>query len=171
MPVRYSMMLLPAALGLYMAIVVFNNLTDYGSNFAFVSHVLSMDDTFADNQGMWRALSNPGIHHIAYILIILTEGIIAILCFLGAWRMWKARAASPESFAQAKSIAIYGLLLGFLLWFTGFVSIGGEWFLMWQSSQWNGTEVAMRNGLLFLLVMFYLNSVKVPVATRSMPSS
>ncbi|MEM7369845.1 MAG: DUF2165 domain-containing protein [Bacteroidota bacterium] len=171
MSIRYSVMSLAAAIGLYMTLVVVNNLTDYGSNFAFVSHVLSMDDTFSANKGMWRAISQPLVHHIAYVLIILTESIIAILCLLGSWNLWKNRFASPKEFRRARKLAVYGLLLGFLLWFTGFVSIGGEWFLMWQSSHWNGTEVAMRNALMFLLVMFYLNSVNVPVVTRSIPSS
>jgi predicted small integral membrane protein len=31
-----------------------------------------------------------------------------------------------------------------LLFGAGFVAIGGEWFLMWQSKIWNGTEAATR---------------------------
>ncbi len=32
-----------------------------------------------------------------------------------------------------------------LLWAGAFLTIGGEWFAMWQSEKWNGTEVAVRN--------------------------
>ena len=41
--VRLAKIALPAAVALYLAIVVFNNLTDYGSNYAFVERVLAMD--------------------------------------------------------------------------------------------------------------------------------
>ena len=37
-----------------------------------------------------------------------------------------------------------GTTLGFLVWFTGFLVIGGEWFAMWQSATWNGQEAAFR---------------------------
>ncbi len=31
-----------------------------------------------------------------------------------------------------------------MVWLTGFVVISGEWFQMWQSSQWNGQQAAFR---------------------------
>lgn len=156
MLIRLSHIVLVAAIGLYMALVVFNNLSDYGSNFDFVSHVLSMDDTFADNAGRWRAIPMPMMHHFAYIGIILTEIAIASLCMIGFVNMWKNRKSDIRAFQAAHSYAIGGLLLGIVLWFVGFVSIGGEWFLMWQSSTWNGTEVAMRNALLFSVILVYI---------------
>ena len=157
MHIRIAQIVLIASLGLYMAIVVFNNVTDYGSNFAFVSHVLSMDTTFPDNQGMWRSIPSYGVHHVAYVLIILTEAAITTMCFWGAGKLWQKRKASAKAFEQTKPMAIYGLLLGLVLWFVGFVAIGGEWFLMWQSEVWNGTEVAMRNGLMFGLVLLMVS--------------
>ena len=35
-----------------------------------------------------------------------------------------------------------GAALGFLVWFFGFMVIGGEWAAMWQSKVWNGQEAA-----------------------------
>ena len=32
-----------------------------------------------------------------------------------------------------------------LLFGAGFLAIGGEWFAMWQSKDWNGLEAATRN--------------------------
>jgi len=29
-------------------------------------------------------------------------------------------------------------------WLVAFLTIGGEWFLMWQSRAWNGQEAAFR---------------------------
>ena len=54
---RLSKIALAAAVGLLMAIIVLNNLTDYKSNYDFVFHVLSMDTTFPGNALMWRNLN------------------------------------------------------------------------------------------------------------------
>ncbi|MBV8157066.1 MAG: DUF2165 family protein, partial [Dyella sp.] len=43
MVVRLSKILLMAAIALWLALVAFGNLTDYGSNWPFVQHVLAMD--------------------------------------------------------------------------------------------------------------------------------
>jgi len=29
-------------------------------------------------------------------------------------------------------------------WYFAFLTVGGEWFLMWQSRTWNGQEAALR---------------------------
>lgn len=34
-------------------------------------------------------------------------------------------------------------MLGFAIWYLGFIVIGSEWFAMWQSQIWNGKETAM----------------------------
>ncbi len=36
------------------------------------------------------------------------------------------------------------LAIGFTLYFFGFLIIGGEWFQMWQSPQWNMQQPAFR---------------------------
>jgi len=46
--------------------------------------------------------------------------------------------------------------LGFLVWFFGFMVIGGEWFQMWQSSQWNGQQPAFRFYLTILAVLIFV---------------
>jgi Predicted small integral membrane protein (DUF2165) len=51
---------------------------------------------------------------------------------------------SEQEFEVAKTTPIAGLWLGLLLWSLVFITIGGEWFLMWQSSQWNGELAALR---------------------------
>ena len=48
------------------------------------------------------------------------------------------------AFNQAKTWSVAGLTVGFLLWQVGFVTIGGEWFAMWQSQEWNGVPSAFR---------------------------
>jgi predicted small integral membrane protein len=46
--------------------------------------------------------------------------------------------------------------LGFMVWFFGFMVIGGEWFQMWQSSQWNGQQAAFRFYLTILAVLIFV---------------
>jgi predicted small integral membrane protein len=48
------------------------------------------------------------------------------------------------SFNAAKRIPIIALTLSMLMWLVAFLSVGAEWFLMWQSHAWNGQEAAFR---------------------------
>src|ERR1035438_4056938 len=63
---RTAKLSLLAGIALFYTLVVFNNLTDFGSNYQFVHHILSMDTTFPGNHGMWRALHSPAIHLVFY---------------------------------------------------------------------------------------------------------
>ncbi len=49
-----------------------------------------------------------------------------------------------------------GLTLGFLLWQTGFMTIGGEWFGMWQSKQWDGVPSAFRFVMVIIAVLTFV---------------
>jgi predicted small integral membrane protein len=53
---------------------------------------------------------------------------------------------------------VAGLVLNLLLWLVAFVTVGGEWFLMWQSSQWNGLGTASRMFTIVALVVLFLNT-------------
>ena len=63
MTLRMAKMLLVFAVALFYSFVVFNNLTDYDSNYQFVRHVLMMDSTFPGNHGMWRAMNSTAVAH------------------------------------------------------------------------------------------------------------
>src|SRR5258708_20032087 len=79
MVVRISKCLLVFSVAFFYTLVVFNNTTDYNSNYQFVRHVLQMDSTFPGNNGMWRAINQPPIHTIFYLSIILWQLITAAL--------------------------------------------------------------------------------------------
>ena len=143
------------AFAFYASLVALNNLTDYNSNFSIVTHVLTMDTTFPNNNGLWRAIESPVLHHAAYGFIIATEIIIAGLCWFGGSRLYQ-NIKNPTAFNQVKGLAILGLTLGFLLWFTGFMTIGGEWFLMWQSEVANGQQAAFRLVIIISVILVYL---------------
>lgn len=154
--VRFSKIILLAAIGLYAALAAFGNITDYNTNLAFVQHVLMMDTIFPDSTITYRAVSAPLLHHAAYGLIIVLEVLIALLCWWGALRLWGQVRQPALSFNRAKGMGVAGLLLGILLWQVGFMSIGGEWFGMWMSQQWNGVPDAFRFFVTLLLVLIYL---------------
>ena len=124
-----------AAVALFASLVTFGNLTDYNINFVFVEHVLSMDTIYAFSKIKYRAITDPALHQAAYALIIATEAATAVI---GALALARRLSADAAAFNRAKTLAVVGLTLGFLLWHVGFMSIGGEWFGMWQSQQWNG---------------------------------
>ena len=153
---RLSKIVMVAGLALYALIVAFGNITDYGSNFAFIEHVMSMDTTFPGNHLMYRAITNPVLHHGAYIAIIAGEALTGLLLARGAWGLWAARAANAAGFAAAKRPVALGVALGFLIWFVGFLIVAGEWFAMWQSPTWNGQEAAFRIIVCFLLVTIFV---------------
>lgn len=156
MALRLSKIVLVATIALWLALVAFGNLTDYGSNLAFVQHVLAMDSIFPDATIRYRAIHSPLLQHAAYALIITAEIVAAVLCGLGAWRMWRARRAAAAAFRRAKQLAVGGLTLGVLLWLGGFMAIGGEWFGMWMSTQWNGLASAFRFVMVLLAMLLFL---------------
>lgn len=156
MAIRYSKALLTAAIALFATLVVFGNITDYGSNFAFVQHVLRMDTVFPTTTIRYRAIESPFLHHLAYVVIISLELLTAILCWAGAWRLYKSRYELALEFNRRKRLAIVGLTLGFLVWQVGFMSVGGEWFGMWMSEEWNGVPSAFRFFMTIGVVLIYV---------------
>ncbi len=146
---------LVAATALFLALVVLNNITDYGSNYAFVEGVLSMSTTFPDNTLMWRSIESPLIYTIFYWSIILWEAAAMGLCIWGTVVLLKSLNASAEDFNRAKKFASAGLTLSLLQWYVAFITVGGEWFLMWQSEEWNGQDAAFRMfGIIGITLIF-----------------
>ncbi|GGZ36939.1 membrane protein [Streptomyces inusitatus] len=143
----------------YMALVAFGNITDFGTNREFVRHVLAMDTTFRDEDVMWRAIESHAVADVAYVGIIAWETLTAAV-LLGAVWLWVRglRRGNRGDVGPARRTTTLGLLMVLLLFGLGFIVIGGEWFQMWQSSDWNGLEPAGRNVMLaaFALVLIHL---------------
>ncbi|MFJ3672166.1 DUF2165 domain-containing protein [Streptomyces sp. NPDC090106] len=147
--------LLTATVALYMALVAFGNITDFGTNQQFVQHVLAMDTTFKDDDLMWRAITGKGLQNTAYVAIIVWETAAALVLAYGTWLLARRRQGGDG--AAARRIATYGLLMVMLLFGAGFIAIGGEWFSMWQSSDWNGLDAALRVFLLSGIVLIVVH--------------
>ncbi|MCP9956669.1 DUF2165 domain-containing protein [Streptomyces sudanensis] len=147
---------LTGTVAVYMALVAFGNITDFDTNRQFVRHVLAMDTTFRDPDLMWRAVKSPVLQDAAYVAIIVWETLAAAVLLL-ATALWFA-APRRGSHARARAASSAGLVMVLLLFGLGFMAVGGEWFAMWQSSDWNGLDAAARNVALaaFALLVVHL---------------
>ena len=153
---RFAKVLLLAGVTLFYALGVFNNLTDFTSNYEFVRHVLSMDTTFPGNHGLWRAMPSPAWHLAFYFGIIAWEIVTTILLLWGLAILMRAIRLDAAGFNSAKRVTVVALTLSLMMWLIAFLDIGGEWFLMWQSHTWNGQEEAFRSFVVVAIVLLFL---------------
>ncbi|MFD8936766.1 DUF2165 domain-containing protein [Streptomyces sp. NPDC059578] len=161
---------LTVTVAVYMALVAFGNITDFGTNQQFVRHVLAMDTTFKDEDLMWRAIESHTVADLAYVAVIGWETLAALVLLWSGWQWAHAltrRAPDPAAVARARRTGTLGLVMVLLLFGLGFLAIGGEWFAMWQSSEWNGLDAAARNLTLagIALVVLWLPGVLPPERT------
>jgi predicted small integral membrane protein len=154
---RLAKIVMCLALGLFCLLVTFDNITDYATNYLFVSHVLSMDTTFPGNSLMYRSITSPVVWQLAYAAIIAAEGVTGVLFVAGAAALWRVRLAPAGTFNDAKGYAIAAAMLAFVVWFFGFMVVAGEWFAMWESQTWNGQEAAFRFYMAVLAVLLFVN--------------
>jgi len=156
MTLRTAKVLLVLGVAFFYSLVVLNNLTDYDSNYQYVRHVLTMDTTYLDGHTMWRAVHRPAIHTAFYVSIIAWEIATMILCWAGGLKLAGALRQSPAVFQAKKRWAVIALTSSLLMWLIAFLSVGAEWFLMWQSKTWDGREEGFRMftvvGIVLLLV-------------------
>lgn len=153
-------------------LVAFGNITDFGTNQAFVQHVLSMDTTNfggkpgqgLDNDVMWHAITSPVLQNIAYVLIIAWEAAAGIV-LATAFVLWIR--GRRTGYRAARALSSVGLLMIILLFMGGFIAIGGEWFQMWRSTAWNGEDAALRSAVLALgsLIVVHLQGFERPNRT------
>ncbi|WP_457144661.1 DUF2165 domain-containing protein [Mycobacterium sp. URHB0021] len=154
---------------LYLILVVVGNITDFGVNQQFVHHVLAMDTinlgqapgTRLDPHVTWRALNATALQDAVYIGIVIWE-LAAGLVLATALAMWFVDRAQRREYARR--LSTIGLLMVVLLFFGGFIDIGGEWFQMWRSTTWNGLDTAFRNVLLAIATLIVIH---LPVAEAS----
>jgi predicted small integral membrane protein len=159
MILRVAKIALIFAVALFYTFVVLNNVTDYDSNYQFVRHVLMMDSTVPANHGMWRAINSRAIHTAFYVSIIAWESITMLLAWAGGFRLIRSFSAGAIEFHRSKSVAVLALTTALLMWLLAFLSVGGEWFLMWQSRTWNGQDAAFR---MFTVIGIVLMLVALP---------
>jgi predicted small integral membrane protein len=154
---RLAKSMLSLVLATFALLVAVDNIIDYGTNYAFVQHVLSMDTVFPGSRLTWRAIRDPMWWQAGYLLIIAGEMVTGLLFLAGGVQLLRRARAPAACFAAAKVWCIAGACAGLAVWLLGFLVVGGEWFQMWQSSQWNGQEAAFRFAMIILAILIFIN--------------
>jgi predicted small integral membrane protein len=154
--IRLAKVLMIGALAAFACVVTYDNIVDYGANYQFVQHVMSMDTTFPDSTLKDRAITDPALWKAAYAVIIAAEGLTALLLVIGAIALLSRLRAAATVFNATKVWAVAGLTVGFGVWFFGFLVVAGEYFTMWQSKTWNAQEAAFRFTMVILGVLIFL---------------
>jgi Predicted small integral membrane protein (DUF2165) len=95
--IRLAKVVMIAALAAFAFLVTYDNIIDYGSNYQFVQHVLSMDTTFPDNTLKSRAITDPRLWQAAYAAIIGAEGVTCLLLAIGALALLARRRGGVQS--------------------------------------------------------------------------
>jgi len=146
------------AIALMALLVVIGNTTDYFTNYQFVEHVVKMDTVFPQSNVHYRSINKQFLFHAFYITIILLEAMMALCCIKGSFLLFRNLKSTAPIFHSAKNWAVAGITVGIAIWFLGFEVIGGEWFVMWQSSTWNGLAAAERivSFLVPVLILLHL---------------
>jgi predicted small integral membrane protein len=156
MTIRASKALLLFALGFYYTLVVFNNTNDYNSNLTFVRHVLLMDTTYPGNHGMWRSIHSPTVPWLFFVSVVCWEIVTGLLLYSGGFLLVRNLRSSAATFNAAKRLGVVALTLSLVMWLSAFLSVGNEWFLMWQSKEWTGESVAGRMFAIVGIILLYL---------------
>ena len=108
------------------------NLIDWAGTVGAVEFTTGMTG-WQGGGAAWQATTNPLIVHAGAIFIPLMKVLFAVLCLIGAWRMWQARAADREAFQRAKTFALAGCGLAVWMLFAGWIVIAETWFELWRS--------------------------------------
>jgi predicted small integral membrane protein len=145
---RISKLLVLFGTSLLFLLIAFGNIIDPHPNQTFAQHVVSMDTVSEKSLVVQRAIAAPWAGQAAFIWIVTWETAVTVFCFLGLFRCIRALKSPGDQFQKAKSFALFGLGLAMLLWVGGFLAVGGEWFCMWLSPQWNGQNSAGRMALI-----------------------
>jgi predicted small integral membrane protein len=147
--------LLVAGMALFLTLAAFGNITMPDVGFGAVKTAVGMHGTF--HHAMWRSIESPALIWLILGSIAASELAGAVICWIGAARMWAGR-ASAEAFASGKRTARIGLGVAACLYFIAFMVIANEYFLMWQNSEINVLPDAFRLFASAMLIGLWLNT-------------
>lgn len=153
---RYIQAIAVIYIAIFFTFVAIDNIVDPDLNWQVVKHVTSMDTTFKSSSLSWRAITNENIQRAFFIIIILWELLTAFMCWVAGILLFINNKKPEVEFSITKNLALCGLFIGLSLYMFGFIIIGGEWFGMWQSKEWNAQPTAALFSGLIMFVMLFL---------------
>lgn len=148
----------------YYFIVGFDNITNptnpNASNWPFVQGVISGDGVPADSGFEWRFIDATWFQAVAYIGVMTAETITGILLLIAGIKGLRASRTCPR-WGHAQKWTYAGGILGLAVFFLGFMVIGGNWFIMYLNSKWNGLEPAFQNSVMTMLMLILVTGVLI----------
>ncbi len=150
---RIMKILLVVSVAMWGFLGALGNITGWSGTTGAVTAVTSMS-TFEGGAASWQATSNPAVILAGALFIMLSKALAALLCAVGGWRMWSARTADVNTFANAKTLALSGCAVAVFMLFGGFIVIGEGWFDLWRSDvlREQAAETAFRYGAMIALI-------------------
>ncbi|MGA7297583.1 MAG: DUF2165 domain-containing protein [Rhodanobacteraceae bacterium] len=155
MAIRILKIVLVVFVGLQGWFYVAGNLANWSAATGAVGYVLGMGGHDVYGTNIFPAITNTTLVAIALLIIVSGEFLVGALSLKGAWDLWKARNSDADAFNAAKKYAILGAGTAMVVWFGGFIVIGGALFQMWQtqvgSGSFNGAFIYAGTSALVLL--------------------
>lgn len=97
---------------------------------------------------------------LSYVGIIAGETLTGLL-LLVAGILGLRRSRSCPRWGGAQKWTYAGGTLGLAVFFLGFMAIGGNWFIMYLNSKWNGLEPAFQNSVMTVFMLVLVSVVLV----------
>ena len=148
----------------YYLVVSFDNITNpinpNASNWPFVKGVLSGDGVPADSGFEWRFIDATWFQALSYIGIITMESLAGVTLLI-AGVLGLRSTGSPRQWDHAQRWTYLGGVIGLTVFFFGFMVVGGNWFIMYLNSTWNGMEPAFQNTVTTLGMLVLVTGVMI----------
>jgi predicted small integral membrane protein len=129
----------------------------FSANAAIASQVLSMKSTFDPNS--WRAINSPIFGYLTYGVFWALHTASGLLGLAGAYAMFRSLKARETRYPQDCSLAMLGVGIGAALYFIGFTTIGGGWFLLYSAPtppNFSGAATSLFQS--YILVILFLHA-------------
>jgi predicted small integral membrane protein len=148
----------------YYLVVGFDNITNpinpNASNWPFVKGVLSGDGVPAESGFEWRFIDATWFQAASYIAVMVLETLTGILLLIAGILGLRASASSGR-WNNAQKLTFLGGFLGLAVFFLGFMVVGGNWFIMYLNSKWNGLEPAFQNSVMTITMLILTVGVMI----------
>ena len=158
MAIRLLKIVLVLFVGLLALFFAAANIANWSRGLETVAYVLAMEGHDYYSNRIFPPITNPVLVTLAFLVIIAGELLVGVLSLKGAWDLWWKRKVSADEFNSAKTIAILGCGMAMVVWFGGFMVLGGGLFQMWQSEIGAGSfrdafTVAVTSGIIMLFLI------------------